>query len=336
MVSLSWGKKFFFFLLFWGSIASSFSLTYHHPFPQKEKSKPYIWEKTNVTPFSEMIFSWNGARPKKGKISFFISLQFSKNFSPYFLFAEWEPNAQRTFQYEQQELGIKSLEDTVTLNSEKAIGFRIKIENSEENSSLNFLHAFTLTENNENPPFDPPLEKIDLPLPILSQFATSSSISSRICSPTSTTAVIRFLKKDNSLDPLLFAEKVRDQTFDIFGNWVLNVAEASNELGNKWSVFVERLTGLNDLIHYLKKGLPVVISIKGPIEGGALPYTGGHLLAIQGYDPKSSCFIAMDPAFPKDYGKSVSYKVHDLEKAWEKRGYVAYVFQLNKNLLGEL
>lgn len=107
-------------------------------------------------------------------------------------------------------------------------------------------------------------------------------------SPTATTAVIRFLNEDSSLDPLEFAESCWDADFDIFGNWVFNVAEAYNRSKNSdYLCWVERYDDFLEILKSLESGFPTVISVRGPLPGSAKPYSNGHLLAVIGFDEKN-------------------------------------------------
>src|SRR5690606_27037305 len=91
-----------------------------------------------------------------------------------------------------------------------------------------------------------------------------------LCSPTSLSTAINFLQK-RMISPTDFAECVLDQEFDIYGNWALNIAECYHQTQSPCRV--ERLGCFGDLHAHLLKGRPVVVSIKGPIPGGALEYS---------------------------------------------------------------
>ena len=121
-------------------------------------------------------------------------------------------------------------------------------------------------------------------------------------------------------------EKVRG-FLDIFGNWVLNTAQASSVLGNKWQCWVERLAGFGDIYDRLKNNLPVVVSVKGPLPGARFPYTNGHLIAVKGYNPKTEQVLCMDPAFQADEATAVAYNLSDFMDAWSRRRRIAYVFE---------
>lgn len=150
-----------------------------------------------------------------------------------------------------------------------------------------------------------------------------------LCSPTSTAAVTRYLSKNAEVDPIAFAQNAWDGEFDIFGHWGFSVAEAVASLGPSWNGWVERLSGFQSIYTKLKEGLPVIVSVRGPLQGSALPYAKGHLIAVIGYDAALQRVHCMDPAFPSDQETKVSYSLLDFLKAWERRGNIAYVFERN-------
>jgi hypothetical protein len=173
------------------------------------------------------------------------------------------------------------------------------------------------------------LNSIDLKVPGLSQMTINHICSIDLCSPISTTAVTRYLSNDYTIDPVNFAEKVWDSEFDIFGNWVFNVAQASTYLGCEWSCWIERLNGFDHIYQCLIEGSPVVISVRGPLTGSARPYAKGHLLVVIGYDSANQKVICMDPAFPQDTETHVFYDLSDLIQAWNRRGNISYIFKKN-------
>ena len=134
---------------------------------------------------------------------------------------------------------------------------------------------------------------------------------------------MRYLSNNCSIDPQVIAQNVWDSGFDIFGNWVFNVAQASTFLCPQWSCWVERLEGFDRIYHSLSQGAPVIVSVRGPLSGSAQPYAQGHLLAVIGYDALSQKVKCMDPAFPTDYQTHVSYDLEDLIQEWSRRGNIA-------------
>ncbi len=290
------------------------------------------WREEKVAPFNELILTWNGLRPSEGDYRIYVSVK-TDEWSPYLLYALWGKDKQSSFFEEASSGSVRVYQDAVeVLNGHTASGFQVKIEseNGEALKHLTALHVYTNGSSRE-------LKKI-------SSFETSyfldvRGLSQRIlphprcmdlCSPTSTTAVIRFLSKGEAVDPVLFAENSRDRGFDIYGNWVLNVAESSHLLGSSWNCWVQRLDGFTDIYERLKENTPVVVSVRGPLPGSALPYAKGHLLVVRGFDAANQKVLCMDPAFLTNEETYVSYPLKDFEEAWKRRGYVAYIFTLTK------
>jgi predicted small secreted protein len=299
---------------------------YHHDIPS-QKSTFYVWEEKNISPFEELILSWNGYRPKKGYFHFSIALQ-KDEWTPHVDYVSWSSEAQKSFHSTNKE--IESYQDIVTVKEGQAKGFRVRLEAKKGASldSIFALHACTyqkkhhtyLTQN-----FDTVLP---IEIPGLSQLALEHSRNRSFCSPTATTSVLRFLHSKD-YHPVDFAKNVHDHAFDIYGNWVLNIAQASSYLGPDWRCWVARLNGMHDLIQQLQLGFPVVVSVKGTLPGSLVPYESGHLIAIRGYDSLTKQILCMDPAYPTNQETLVSYNLEDFLVAWEQRKCLAYIFQKN-------
>jgi Peptidase_C39 like family len=216
------------------------------------------------------------------------------------------------------------------MEGKKATAFQIKIvaEGCTNLRSIHGMHVYTNSDQcKELQKIDPILTSIELKVPGISQMALNHVRHADLCSPTSTTAAVRYLSNDDTIDPLCFAQGVWDSGFDIYGNWVFNVAEAWTHLGEGWDCWVEKLQGFNDIYSYLKQRTPVIVSVRGPLPGSAQPYAKGHLMAVVGYDSLNQKVVCMDPAFPKDDETHVAYSLLDFVQAWNRRGNVAYVFQ---------
>jgi hypothetical protein len=109
----------------------------------------------------------------------------------------------------------------------------------------------------------------------------------------------------------------------------LNIAYAWTILGKKWSCWIQHLNGFIAIQELLKKNTPVVVSVKGPLPGSALPYNQGHLLVVKGYQHQHKKVLCMDPAFGEDDLTNVTYDLQDFLEAWARRGCIAYVFEQN-------
>ena len=287
------------------------------------------WKLQHLLPFNELILSWNGIRPLKGKCLFYVSVKIENTFenhpqstssempsssfwSSWLLYASWGCDQQKTFFHTSSDGSVKVFQDTLEILNEKT-----------------HLHLYTNGKRRSLPssPSPPlPLHKVYLHVAGLSQMNLNHPRNKDLCSPTSTTAALRYLLNHDRVDPLHFAMKVWDSGFDIFGNWILNIAQASVTLGKKWLCWVERLNEFADIHRQLIRRIPVVVSVKGPLKGGALPYTQGHLMSVIGYDPTLKEVICIDPAFCSDDQTEVHYDLSDFIEAWNRRGNIAYLF----------
>jgi hypothetical protein len=286
------------------------------------------WTEVGLPPFDECMLTWNASRPQKGGYHFYVSVK-TEQWSPLLLYASWGSAGQMSYDHKTSEAHI--YQDVLTvLGKEKATGFRIKIvpEEGAPIDAIRGLHIYinepyaeTTGRNTSN------YASIQIPVSGLSQIALDHIRHMDLCSPTSTTAVTRYLSGDASIDPLLFASQSWDKGFNIFGNWVFSVAQSSVILGPAWAAWVERLSGFRDIHQRLQQGTPVIVSIRGPLPGSALPYSKGHLVAVTGYDSEHQRVLCMDPAFPSNEETLVQYDLDEFITAWNRRGRVAYIFE---------
>lgn len=287
------------------------------------------WAEENLFPFDELMMSWNAIRPVEGKFNFYIRVK-TDQWSPWLLYASWGNEGQSSFLRTSEESSIRIFQDTLEVKEgKKATAFHVKIitEGCSDLKNIYALHVYTNSDKDQD------LEKVDsslstvyLKVPGISQMALNHIRYRDLCSPASTASVVRYLSNNHKIDAVDFAQQVWDSGFDIFGNWVFNAAQASACLGPNWNCWVERLNGFNSIYQYLKQGIPVVVSIRGPLKGSAQAYSQGHLLVVIGYDSLNQKVMCMDPAFPLDHQTHVYYDFSDFVQAWNRRGNLAYVF----------
>jgi hypothetical protein len=294
------------------------------------------WKEENLPEFDELMISWNADRPALGRYHFYVSVKADK-WSPWLLYATWGNNGQTGFLSTTQDAPVRVYQDALeVMEGKKATGFQIKIvpEGDTTLDNIHSLHVYTNSDRTQEPK-----QKISysssvyLPVPGLSQMVLDHVRSKDLCSPTSTAAVSRYLSDNSAIDPVLFAQHSWDSGFDIFGNWVFNVAQASTELGKGWSCWVERLSGFDEIYQRLHQQTPVIVSVRGPLPGSALPYSKGHLMAVIGFDHSKQKVICMDPAFSSDEQTHVLYDLSDFVQAWSRRGRIAYVFSRSEYIM---
>lgn len=291
----------------------------------EQKNTSYIWEINHVNPFEEAIVSWEASRPSQGAFHVDISV-YVDDWSPWLNYAYWGATDQYTFHQETDY--VKIYQDTLEICDSKATKLRIRISAINQSTLQNFraLHACTSLLNKEDVAYEKDGTSIRLDVSGLSQLALKDDRNDRLCSPTSTTAVLRYLLKTNTISPIDFANQIHDSSFDIYGNWILNTAQASHYLGPDWHCMVARLSDFETILDLLKNDCPIVVSVKGPLPGALLPYESGHLIVVRGYDAETKQVLCMDPAYLKDSDTLVSYSLDAFLTAWNKRSNVCYMF----------
>jgi hypothetical protein len=289
------------------------------------------WIEDNVAPFNELMISWNAARPSRGTYHFYVSVK-TGSWSSWLLYASWGHDGQSSFLNTTPEAPVRVYQDALEImEANMATGFQIRVvcEGDARLDQIYGLHVYTNSDQKKESDSSSDPAPTYLPVKGFSQMTLNHVRRRDLCSPTSTSAVVRYLSKNGEIDPVLFAQNVWDRGFDIFGNWVFNVAQAAAELGPTWSAWVERLSGFDMICQRLQQGTPVIVSVRGPLPGSALPYAKGHLIAVIGYNRDQQKVICMDPGFPTDDQTHVSYDLSDFVEAWNRRGRVAYVFAKN-------
>lgn len=156
------------------------------------------------------------------------------------------------------------------------------------------------------------------------------------CSPTSVSMVLRYFKTgpkpadyawSKYADSFVVhaARYTYDYRYDAAGNWPFNTAYAGR-FG--LDAFVTRLDNLRDAEAFIKKGIPVVASVryaKGALTGSAVGSSNGHLLVITGFR-KNGRVIVNDPAASSNSSVRRSYDRAQFEKAWlGGSGGVSYI-----------
>lgn len=286
----------------------SFSKTY--------TSKTPVWEEKNTILFNELILSWNGKRPK-GKWTFWVSL-YSQEWLKY---AEWGDGCQKSFKSET--LNSRCYQD-VAIPEKKASSFKVRVT-GDELEKLSRLRVCLSDLETYQQTLPLALKPVMIEgVPKLSQMALDHPRNKDLCSPTSTTIVSNFLLKKNTIDPIDLALNCHDQEFDIYGNWILNVAASYERTG--FLCHVERLNSFSDLHSHLLRGVPVITSVKGPLPKAPKPYAFGHLMCVVGYS--NGLVHCIDPGFEKDESTAVSYDLKDFLKCWSRRKNLSYVFSL--------
>lgn len=283
------------------------------------------WQGTPGIPFNDCIISWNAPRPLKGYHQLSVRIKTS-TWSSWMPYAVWGAKIQHTYESTCDASHVKLSLDTISVLKGKATAFEVYLEPKEGAESAPF-ELYVSTTDTHSPLKEGPLTNVP-PLTVqgLSQVVLNYPRSHRICSATSLAAVINYLA-GKTIAPSDLAESVYDHHGNIYGNWVLNTAQAYVHLDNRYHCWVQRLPSFESIITSLQQKIPVVVSIKGPLTGGALAYEAGHLMVVCGFDATSKEVICMDPAFPTNDATHVPYQLNDFLVAWGRRHNLAYMFR---------
>jgi hypothetical protein len=290
-----------------------------------------VWLFNSVIPFNESIVSWDAARPQgTGYFDFFIRVK-RNTWSKWLYIAQWGATVQKSF-FDRDE-ALEFAIDTLTLTGENcACALEVKAvacNGASLDALRNISVCCTNTKKYKVTKPEHSLQSIEIKnVPRQSQMLLKHKRYSDLCSPTSTSIVTSFWLNNDGLcviNPADFAELAYDQKNDIYGNWVLNVAAACDVGGGKVHGFVGRLNGFENLYDYLVRAIPVVVSVKGPLKGGATPYSRGHLMVVVGWDQKARKVICIDPAFRSNEATRVRYSLDDFLEAWGRRKNLCYI-----------
>ena len=143
-----------------------------------------------------------------------------------------------------------------------------------------------------------------------------------ICSPTSLSVVLDYygIHKTTAETALMCFDK----EYKIYGTWPRNTQIAYEHGCESW---VHRFQTFGEVAEYLKKGIPVIASIKffkrTPERGLDIRWTG-HLMTICGISPEGNLYC-LDSAYSDPNKGIATYLKEDIQKVWLDEGGVAYI-----------
>ncbi len=307
---------------------ASFTQTYSHQIIATSNELSYVWQQSKTITFNELIVSWNAQRPQAGKYTLLVRVK-GKKWSNWIKYAEWGARKQQSFSCSKDAIAQLEVGRISIKNNSYASAFDVKVEASGGANLTEAHHFYACVSNlskyeNIKPSRNLLSGEIE-DFPLQSQMVLNHLRARDLCSPTSTSSVLSFLLK-GFVDPVDFAALAHDDACDIYGNWVLNVAAAYDISGGKIPCCVQRLASFDVLHSYLLEDCPVVVSIQGPLRGGALPYAKGHLMVVIGWDAQNRRVLCRDSAFKSNNETKVWYDIDDFRRAWGRRKNLSYVF----------
>lgn len=316
---------------------SQWSYIHQKTFSQAElrknkNKKELVFTKQNINNFSQLIFAWNALRPKNGYYSFFVQARNarSKKWGKWHRMVEWGAKKQRSFYSKSDGFSKYLYVRLETERSKLADAFRVKIEGN-NGACLDGVHGFTATTVHLGK-FKSELLELSAKrlqsvyvtqVPRLSQLALKHPEKKRLCSPTSCTMLTHYLTGQRK-NPIHFAQNAFDQGLDAYGSWPFNTAHAFEQCNGSMLFFPTRLNSFTEIHQQLKRGIPVVASVRGMLPGAPKSYDNGHLLVIVGWDAATREVICHDPAFKTHKQTLQRYPVHRFVRSWESSRRLVY------------
>lgn len=297
-------------------------------------SSSTAFEKVAVMPFSHLIVSFNAKKPqvKGGFYRFFVSVRDrdSKRWLTRHKMFEWGNGVQRSFadksypdRYSHVRLDMRG--------GRLADGFRVVVEpvHGAKLADIKFLSvsiaelsSFKPEQNYER--YANCTSIYISGVPAISQMRLDHPHRAVICSPVSLSMVTAFAQGRHTIDAGQFADGVYDHQLGIFGNWSLNTAHAFTECP-ECNFSVQRLHSFAILYQLLRRGIPVVVSVRGRLKGAPKDYPAGHLLVVVGFDADKMCVICHDPAALSEHEVEREYHLDAFLASWARSSYLAYV-----------
>jgi len=296
-----------------------------------EHTKEMLFTRLDTPPFSQLLCSWNALRPRKGYFSFYAQARNAKTkqWGRWHHIADWGADIQRSFMdkpdafdqfvYVRLEIDKRTRSD----------GFRLKAVAHDGVNPMLLKGLVATIADFGSFCAEKPARLTKLPsvlvknVPQISQIALDHEDRERICSPTSCTMLASFLMH-KSFDPLKFAANSYDFGLGAYGSWPFNMAHAFDCTGGRYRFFATRFNSFAQLHHQLARGIPVVVSVRGPMRRAARPYASGHLLLVVGWDGQSGEVICHDPGFEEDRLVQQRYELSEFLAAWERSHRLSY------------
>ncbi len=331
-------KKCSFFMLFFlmnTTSAQQWAWLYTKKFSSIEtrnnqKRNHLLLAKEDTPFFSQMIFSWNSVKPAQGHFTFYAQVRDAKTreWHIWHKMIEWGNNIQKSYLHK----GPVTQYSHVRLEVPKDVladGVRIKIVPNNQ-ADLSAMKSLSVTLANFNTFNQQSQHYYNHPslfinnIPQRSQMILEHPRAEHMCSPTSLSMLISYLKKYH-INPLEFALNVYDEGLDSFGSWPFNIAQAYQACEGKLLFYVTRLNSFDDLYTKLKQSIPVVVSVRGPLEGAPREFKNGHLILVIGWDKEKQRIMCHDPAFDANQLVLTSYDINSFCKAWARSHHLAYI-----------
>ncbi|MGB8467892.1 MAG: C39 family peptidase [Candidatus Babeliales bacterium] len=300
---------------------------------ENEQKEWILFSKTKMLPFTQLLFSWNAQRPVRGYFRFKVQIynETRHRWERWLTMIDWGATIQRSYKQELSKRNASYHHVRLELPKRQfATAVRIRVEVHDGACLSDLVRIAINTVDLSHFMHQPAASLSALPsvsilgVPLRSQMVLDHPKKEVICSPTSASMLASFLNKE-PVDPVLFAQGAYDTGLGAYGSWPFNTAHLFEILHGNYACTVKRLHSFEELHQHLCHHMPVVVSVRGPLAGGATPYASGHLLVVIGWDRERQKVLCNDPAFDADNKVRVAYDASAFIEAWERSRRLAYV-----------
>jgi hypothetical protein len=286
--------------------------------------------------FDTAVVSWNALTPKGTGLLLEVRARINKRWSRYYSYASWTHAARNSFPSKKDVNGRVNTDTLELSRAADALQIRVTLESDTTGVSPSLSGLWAVTSDSkthyevQKATSDRSAWNFELDVPLRSQMIYPDG-GQVWCSPTSTTMILEYwsakLGRDIADTVPVAAKRVWDGVYAGAGNWPFNTAYAGSK---GMTAHVDRLGNLAEAEAFIKRGVPLVISIgwkAGELPGAHIQSSQGHLVVLRGFT-KTGDAIINDPAAKTDAKVRTVYPRAALERAWiEHSGGIVYVIE---------
>lgn len=262
--------------------------------------------------FSSLVLSANLGVFFDGCLLLEMQVGDGKQWSPFYKMGLFSEMFQQSFPAQADDWGRVAVDELQLSRPAKQYRFRLRLEGEVPLLSVGVSGVRAPFVYREKQAAQLPSGTFAAKVWPLSQKEQALPDKNRICSPVSLCMALNALGRTVPLPRVL--ENVYDRTADIYGNWLFNVAYASQQ---GVDAYVWRFNSLRELEKCCSADSLVVASIayqEDELPGAAQPHTPGHLVLIRGY--QDGKILVADPAGETAADVLRAYDAGAFARAW--------------------
>lgn len=286
-------------------------------------SGSYISNEIETKEFTSLVASWAATSSTNATVELELKVKVNGVWSDFISYQKWGLGLKNSMFDQTVSLIKLSTDEVVVLNNQKGccIQYRITLNRSDlsvESPKLSLV-AFAL----EIPNYEYNVDLSNYPksvihyVPKLCQLDVPS-IGNSICSPTSSTMLLKYKGEDfssfDTFEHRYIANLFKDYGNNIYGNWAY-CAIGMGSFG--YDAYVARYYSIEELIAHIATTGPCAISVKGQMNSDKKNYkTNGHLLVVIGYEYDRNDNLVIVCNDPNVQSVECRYEYSVIKDAW--------------------